>query len=112
MTGVSFELKDGKMQNFKAGQNGGCFIESMAAYDGPKDMFAQISIGLNPAVKVMEQDALYWPADAAGLVYVGIGGNQMLGGANKTPGGWFFPVVNSTITVDGKVVLKDGQLTM
>jgi aminopeptidase len=112
MNGVSFEFKGGKLQNFKATQNGGCFVETMAPYPGPKDMFAQFSIGLNPAMKVVEQGGAYWPGAAAGLVRIGIGSNEMLGGANKTPGGFGFPLVSSTVTVDGKVVVKDGQLVM
>jgi leucyl aminopeptidase (aminopeptidase T) len=111
MTGVTFEVHAGKMQNFKAAQNGGCFVETMAPYDGPKDMFASISIGLNPAMKVIEEGAQSWrPDKAAGLVYLGFGDNQMMGGMNKTSGGSKFPIVNSTVTVDGKVIVKDGKL--
>jgi leucyl aminopeptidase (aminopeptidase T) len=110
MTGVTFDVQSGKMQNFKAGQNGGCFVETMAPYEGPKDVFGSFSIGLNPALKVVEQGGQYWPGNAAGLVSLGFGGNEMMGGANKTPGGYSFPIVNSTVTVDGKVIVKDGKL--
>jgi leucyl aminopeptidase (aminopeptidase T) len=113
MNGISFEFKGGKMQNFKAAQNGKCFVESMAPYDGPKDVFSSFSIGLNPALKVVEEGgATYWPGSGAGVVYISIGDNQLLGGANKTQSGWGFAVLNSTVTVDGKVILKDGQIVM
>jgi aminopeptidase len=113
MDGVSFEFKDGKLQDFKAGQNGKCFVDSMAPYDGPKDVFGQFSIGLNPALKVVEEGgATYWPGNGEGVVYIGMGGNELLGGTNKTQGGWAFPVLNSTVTADGKVILKDGQIMM
>jgi len=113
MDGISFEFKAGKMQNFKAAQNGKCFIESMAPYEGPKDVFASFSIGLNPALKVVEKSgATYWPGNGAGVVYINMGSNQLLGGTNKTQGGWGFPVLDSTVTVDGKVILKNGQIVM
>ena len=110
MTEVTFEVRAGKMRNFKAAQNGGCFVETMAPYEGPKDMFGSFSIGLNPEMKVVEQGGQLWPNNAAGLVYVGFGSNEVMGGANKTPGGYNFPIVNSTVTVDGKVIVKDGKL--
>jgi aminopeptidase len=113
LNGVSFEFKAGKMQNFKAAQNGKCFVDSMAPYEGPRDVFSSFSIGLNPALKVVEEGgATYWPGSGAGVVYISMGDNQLLGGANKTQGGWGFPVLNSTVTVDGKVILKDGQIVM
>jgi hypothetical protein len=43
-------------------------------------------------------------------VYVGFGSKQFIGGANKTTGGYNFPLVDSTVTVDGKVIVKDGKL--
>ena len=86
----------------------------MAAYSGPKDMFGSFSIGLNPALKVIEDGGDYRPSDAAGMIYVGIGDNQMLGGSNKVQGqgGYGFPIVKATVAIDGKVVVKDGQLVL
>lgn len=113
VNGVSFEFKGGQLQNYKAVENGGCFAETMAAYEGPKDVFGQFSIGLNPEMKVMDKGAgTFFPGNGAGVVYVSIGNNQLLGGANKTLGSWGFPIVNSTVTVDGKVILKDGRIVM
>ena len=110
LTGVSFEFRNGKLESFKADQGAKCFEETMTPYTGPKDMFASISIGLNPALKVIEKGADYRPNNAAGLVWISIGDNQLLGGSNKTQGGCNFPIVNATVDVDGKVVAKDGQL--
>ena len=113
MNGISFEFRGGKMQDFKAAQNGKCFVESMAPYDGPKDVFSSFSIGLNPALKVVEEGgATYRPSSGAGVVFIGIGDNQLLGGANKTQASWNFPVVNGTVTVDGRVIVKDGHIVM
>jgi hypothetical protein len=77
-------------------------------------MFASFQIGLNPKAKVIENPGDYRPGYAAGVVYINIGDNQLLGGSNKVEGGggFGFPIVNSTVTVDGKTVVKDGALAL
>jgi leucyl aminopeptidase (aminopeptidase T) len=112
LTGISFDFKNGKLQNFKAENGQTCFEETMAPYTGPKDMFGYFSIGLNPALKVMEDGADYRPEEAAGLVVIGVGDNQLIGGKNKAQqGGYGFSIVNATVAVDGKTVVKNGKLT-
>ncbi len=110
LTDVSFELKAGKMGNLKAGKGGECLRQDLGAYSGPKDVFASLHIGLNPAVQVIERGADYRPSEAAGMVYLGVGANEMLGGSNQTQGGYYFPIVGATVVADGKVVVRDGRL--
>jgi len=110
LTGVSFEFKNGKLENFKAEKGAKCFEETLAPYTGPKDMFGYFSIGLNPALKVIEDGGDYRPDSAAGMVWIGIGNNESYGGNNKTQGSFDFPIVKATVEVDGKVIIKDGQL--
>lgn len=112
LTGVTFELIEGRIHNFIADEGAECFEETMAPYTGPKDMFGYFSIGLNPALKVIEDGGDYRPGDAAGMVWIGVGNNQILGGNNKTQGGFTFPIVSATVEVDGKTVVKDGKLTL
>jgi len=112
ITGVSFEFKNGKVENFKAAEGGQCYQQTLAPYSGPKDVFGSISIGLNPALKVVDDPGEYRPAKAAGMVWIYTGENLLLGGNHKTPGGFGFPIVQATVTVDGKTVVKDGRLTL
>jgi len=114
VTGESFSFNQGHLENYKAETNGQCFADIMAAYTGPKDMFASLQIGLNPAAKVMENPGDYRPAYAAGLVSIGIGDNQLMGGSNRVEGGGGYGVaiVNATVTLDGKTVVQDGKLTL
>ncbi len=112
LTGVTFELIEGKLHNFIADEGAKCFEETMAPYTGPKDMFGYFSIGLNPALKVIEKEGDYRPSNAAGMVWIGFGDNQIYGGNNKTQGGFYFPIVNATVEIDGKTVVKDGKLTL
>lgn len=113
MTEVSFTFQNGKMENFKAGEGVQCFQELISSSAGSTNVIATFGIGLNPAFKVHEENgAVYYPGSAAGLVYVGIGDNQLFGGNNKTQGnfGFGFPIAKATVEIDGKVVVKDGQL--
>ena len=110
MTGVAFEFKNGKLENFKAAMGGECYQETMAPYAGPKDMFGYFSIGLNPALKVMENPGDYRPPEAAGMVWIGVGDNSLFGGSNKTQGSMYFPLTKSTVEIDGKVLVKEGVL--
>jgi aminopeptidase len=112
VTGVSFNFKNGHLEDFKAEKGGECITQALAPYSGPKDVFASFQIGLNPAAKVMENPGDYRPGYAAGLVTIGIGDNLLLGGDNKVEGGggFSFPIVNATVTVDGKTIVRDGRL--
>jgi len=104
---ASFDVQDGKIANFKAESGGDCYRETMAGYSGPKDMLGSVSIGLNPAFKISED---YRPGAAAGMVWIYFGNNEIYGGKNSQPGGFSFPVTNATVEIDGKAVIKDGQL--
>src|SRR2546426_9163172 len=86
MTGVSFEFKDGKLENLKATKGLNCLNELMSASGGPTNVIGGFSIGLNPGLKVHEEGnaAYYGGGSAAGVVYVSIGDNQLLGGSNIT----------------------------
>ena len=84
----------------------------MAPYGGPKDRFGSIYIGLNPALRVIEEGGDYRPGKAAGMVWIRTGENKLLGGKNEEPGGFAFPIVNATVEVDGKVVVEKGQLKL
>lgn len=114
LTQESFDLREGRMENYKAETGADCFTKIMGAYDGPKDVFAFFQIGINPAAKVMESPGDYRPGYAAGLVTIGVGDNQILGGNNKVVGSanFSFPIVNATVVVDGKTVVRDGKLEM
>lgn len=114
LTGESFDFKQGHLENYKAERGGECYAQSMASYTGPKDVFASFQIGLNPSAKVMEDPGDYRPSNAAGLVYVSVGDNQLMDGNNKVQGGggFGFPIVNATVTIDGKTVVLNGKLTL
>jgi aminopeptidase len=113
LTGESFSFNKGRIENYKADTGAQCYSEAMAPFDGPKDVFGFFQIGLNPGAKVMENPGDYRPLNAAGLVYIAVGDNALQGGDNKVKGGggFGFPIVDATVTIDGKTVVKNGELT-
>lgn len=111
MRDVEFRFEGGVMQGFTAAEGAACFEEQMAPYEGPKDRFGVFGIGLNPARRVVEEGgAEYRPGDAAGMVWIGVGNNEWIGGENERTGQFTFPLTNATVEIDGEVVVRDGQL--
>lgn len=107
LLGASFDVQNGKIADFQAKSGADCFRETMAGYTGSKDVIGSVSIGLNPALKVSED---YRPDAAAGMVWINFGNNELLGGNNKQAGGFSFPVTNATVEIDGKTVVREGQV--
>jgi leucyl aminopeptidase (aminopeptidase T) len=111
LIGATYVFKEGRMTSFNAKANPDCFEQDYSAYGGDRDRIALVQIGLNPALKVMESGGNdFRPGEAAGMVFIGMGNNQLLGGTNKTEFGWIIPVTNASVEIDGKTVVKDGQL--
>lgn len=44
------------------------------------------------------------------MVWIAVGDNGLMGGTNKRRGSMCLPLVKATVEIDGKVVVKDGQL--
>lgn len=112
MSNITFEFKNGKMDNFQASQGKQCFDDLMATSDGPKDMFSGFTIGLNPNWPSHEENDAAYYASGAGLVFLGIGDNQFIGGSIKTKGnfGFGFPISNATVWIDDQKIIENGRL--
>ncbi|MGI9179086.1 MAG: aminopeptidase [Longimicrobiaceae bacterium] len=104
---ATLRVQNGRMRDFRAERGGECVHRLLAAYSGAKDRFGIFSIGLNPQLRVQGD---FRPEDAAGMVGIGIGNNEIAGGENRTPSEWWFPVTRATVEVDGRMVVRDGQL--
>jgi leucyl aminopeptidase (aminopeptidase T) len=104
---ATLRMQNGRMRDFRAERGGECVHRLLAAYSGAKDRFGIFSIGLNPQLRVQGDFRL---EDAAGMVGIGIGNNEIAGGENRTQSEWWFPVTRATVEVDGRMVVRDGQL--
>ncbi len=106
----AIDVRNGMPENVHAGSDEACVQRAVKA----AGRFGYFEIGLNPALRSPE------PSSAgallplgAGMITVDFGNNQGLGGANKgaPQAGWFIPLPRATVEVDGRVIVKDGELT-
>ena len=109
LQGLKGELNNGQLTNVRADVGNDDVQKYLAANDASVAQVGFFSIGLNPAMKAEAQKG-YNPATAAGMVYVGMGNNALLGGTNQATSGNSFPIANATVEVDGTVVVRNGQL--
>jgi leucyl aminopeptidase (aminopeptidase T) len=109
LKGFKADLKNGQIENVRADVGADGFQKQMGAYGASALQVGRFSIGLNP---VMKQDGAkaYYPATAAGVVYLGSGNNELYGGQTSAPGGYSFPIADATVEIDGKVMVRNGQL--
>jgi aminopeptidase len=79
-----------------------------AAGEG-KDLFAVVDLGINPNVKLPASSAVgTWVP--AGMVTVGMGNNLWAGGNNKSAYAYYLTLPGTTVTLDGKPIIENGQL--
>jgi aminopeptidase len=114
MNGVSFLVKNGVLENFKAKQNGECFNRNIEPHSGNKYTVSVFTIGLNPEMKIIQNDKTDFRHNVAeGFITMSIGGsNSQYKGTVSATGGYTFPLVNPTLEIDGKVVIKDGKIVL
>jgi hypothetical protein len=85
-----------------------------ASYDaaGPgKDMLSLLDIGINPSLKVPDDNPIHvW--SKAGRVTVVVGNNGWAGGNNVVNFALAPSSPGMTLTVDGKPLIQDGKLLL
>lgn len=107
--GLKLEIKGGRMVSMNAKSG----LESLRGYYDAagtgKDVVGVVDIGINPGIKVDEGAPVnVW--SRAGAVTVVVGNNMWAGGDNHVNFGLVPEVPKATLTVDGKVLVKDGKL--
>jgi aminopeptidase len=108
-----YEFTKGTLTKASAKQGDACVQEILSTYSPNIRRLGAMTIGLNPANKVVEEGAAdYRPGTAAGFVTLSLGDNQLLGGSTKVPGAvtYDLPVTRATVVVDGQTIVQDGKL--
>ena len=107
--GIKLTFKAGKLISMTA-KSGLEPLKAMYDAAGPgKEEFSFIDIGINPDVKVKPGSMLLsWIP--SGMMTIGIGNNIWAGGENKTPYAYNFFMPGSTVKVDGKILVDNGEL--
>lgn len=109
LTDFKADVQQGQLANVRATTGADALQQQLAPYGPSALQISNFSIGLNPVMKA-QPDKAYYPNTAAGMVYLRTGNNGLLGGQNTTPGAYSFPIANATVEVDGKVLVRNGQL--
>jgi len=105
--GVRLDFRNGLLSNYRGRLNANHLKTAYGKASGERDRIATIGVGVNPKVRTgFLQDSL-----ASGVVTVGIGGNDDIGGANKTDFYLAGVITKATLTVDGNAVVRNGKLT-
>jgi leucyl aminopeptidase (aminopeptidase T) len=104
--GVQLEFKNGLLSNYRSRLNANLLKASYEKATGERNRIAAIGVGVNPEVRTgFMQDSL-----VSGVVTVGIGGNDDIGGANKTEFYFSGILTKATLTIDGKIIVEKGKL--
>jgi aminopeptidase len=107
-----YQFSGGALTSITAKQGESCLKEQIAAYGEPMRRIGQIGVGLNPELRVVEENGDYRPWNGAGVVGLFLGDNTMLGGSLKVPGAVVIgiPITDATLEVDGEALVRDGKL--
>jgi len=107
--GLTLNFENGKLTSMTAKAGFEPLKEIYDACGSGKDEFAAIDIGMNPNVRTIPGSKMdVWMA--TGMVTVGIGSNLWAGGENNSNFGLFSFLPGSTLKVDGKVLVENGEL--
>lgn len=107
ITGVTAEIKKGKITNISA-KTGWDVIKPRYDAAGPqRDEVGVFDIGINPNIKPSPKLETFV---AAGTVTFTTGNNVWAGGTSKEPFGLLFQLTGTTVTLDGKAIVEAGSL--
>lgn len=108
---VIAHVKDGLITSIEGGEEASVLRKDLADKDDPNVYnIAELGIGINPECRfsgfMLEDEGVY------GSVHIGIGTSITLGGTVKAKCHYDLIMTEATITVDGKVLLDNGQFTI
>ena len=106
-----FEVKDGNIISIEGGHQADILREDLASKNDPGVYnIAELGIGLNPNCRfiglMLEDEGVF------GSVHIGIGTSINLGGTLKAASHYDLIMTKPTVTVDGRIVLKDGEIAL
>ena len=104
-------FRDGEMVESSAETNHQLFVDTMATYTGDKNKIGELGIGTNhmvhePTGNITLDEKIY------GSIHLALGNNTNYGGTNTSSCHWDMVVLQPTVYIDGKPLLKDGEFTL
>ena len=107
---ITLTVTDGAIVDIKGEQAE--ILENLLATKGnaKSRILGELGIGLNPEAKIC--GIMLVDEGCRGTVHFGFGSNSTIGGTNAAPTHIDMIVTNPTVTVDGKKIILDGQITI
>src|SRR5437879_871592 len=103
---MRWEFHGGRLTKFDGDAAALALRKQYEMSTGDRDRIASFTIGMNPkAILGFLQNPI-----VRGEVSVGVGGNQFVGGPNKSAFGFESTVRAATVEADGKPIVRDGKL--
>lgn len=106
--GLELEFENGLVHPIRAEAGFELFCDTVENGGGDAARLGEFGIGLNPAVDRVT-GFLLLDEKMIGTAHLALGENRALGGINNSALHWDLVVQHATITLDGSVILKDGQ---
>ena len=89
------------------------FLLHRSAAGGDARVFREFALGFNPALKIVpEFPFIAYYGYGSGVVRLSLGDNEEMGGANRGGGVYWNFIANATVTVEGRFLVKDGNLAL
>lgn len=109
---LALTIADGKVTAMEGSGPGYADLKAMydASDDPRKAEFSFLNLGINPAVKLGQGSVGSWVP--AGAVTVGTGANAWAGGDNHSGMGQTVFLPGSTVTLDDKPIVENGELKL
>jgi leucyl aminopeptidase (aminopeptidase T) len=107
LAGLKWEFKDGRLTKYDATMNLESFKGLYENAEGDKDLFGSLAIGLNPRAQPV---GIFTDRTVQGTVSIGIGGNNGIGGENKTIFGSEGNLNKATLEIDGTKLIAEGRI--
>ncbi len=109
ITGLTLTFAKGVLTNMSAKSGGESLKVAYDAAGKGKENFGLIDIGINPSFPANGKVLSYIPA---GMVTIGLGGDSWAGGTNTSEFEFEMFQGNSTVEVDGMVIVDKGVLKL
>jgi leucyl aminopeptidase (aminopeptidase T) len=108
---LKLTFQAGKVTKIEAAQNAEALKQAIAQSTGDKDLFSFIDIGTNPN-NTMFKNSDYCSYTMAGMVTIGIGNAPWAASPNKSDFATSFFIPRATVEIDGKAIVKEGNLAI
>ncbi len=108
---VRVQVREGFIRHIEGGAQAQVLMQDLAALgDSQVYNIAELGVGLNPKARLC--GLMLEDEGVLGVVHIGIGTNLTLGGKVKAKVHYDLLMYGATLEVDGKIILRSGQLNL